>query len=186
MNYLSYNKLGVKKVKHYNNEIIKIEDGLISFTDLYQKDYIPSVLLESIKQANILLIPQEKFRDCNGLFFPEQTYDFYNYLTFNAKEKGINVDICCTDEDYKEVQLHNDFIRIVEMIVENPMYDILIGIIANYLYGKVSEIKKKRNEVKTEVKVTVECNGKSKRVSYVGDVENFEKIMKAAKETLFD
>ena len=50
---------------------INVTDVDINFESIYEKDYIPQKYIEEIKQANVLIIPNEGFRDKKGLFFPE-------------------------------------------------------------------------------------------------------------------
>ena len=44
---------------------IQVTDVDINFESIYEKDYIPKKYIEDIKQANVLIIPNEGFRE-NG------------------------------------------------------------------------------------------------------------------------
>ena len=41
---------------------INVTDVDINFESIYEKDYIPQKYIEEIKQANVLIIPNEGFR----------------------------------------------------------------------------------------------------------------------------
>ena len=56
--------------------MIDVVDTELGFDAIYSKEYMPKEYEEEIRSANILLIPNENFRDKQGLFFPECTDEF--------------------------------------------------------------------------------------------------------------
>lgn len=58
---------------------INVTDADINFESIYEKDYIPQKYIEDIKQANVLIIPNEGFRDKKGLFFLNVHPNFINF-----------------------------------------------------------------------------------------------------------
>lgn len=165
-------------------KMIDVVDTELSFATIYNKDYMPKEYEEEIKAANILLIPRENFRDKQGLFFPECTDEFMEYMK-ERENANVKVDICISDEDFIKLELHADIIYIATMIVQWAVWPITTSIIAAYLYDKLKKTNKSPKETNTDVNVIVEKNGKSKMVHYQGSVENFEKAMKAIDETIF-
>jgi hypothetical protein len=73
-----------------------------------QKSYISEGLGQELRAADVLMVPQEKFRDQEGLFFPEGTSEFLPFLQDNIKD--FKVDICIEDEDYRELAIHNTWV----------------------------------------------------------------------------
>ena len=171
-------------MKHESDIEKKIDviDTELSFESIYKKEYMPKEYEEEIKSANILLIPNESFRDKQGLFFPECTDELLNFMKEN---ENVKVDICISDEDFKKLELHADIVYIATMIVQWAVLPITTSIIAAYLYDKLNKSNKSPKETNTDVNVIVEKNGKSKMVHYQGSVENFEKTMKTIDETIF-
>ena len=80
--------------------MIDVVDTELGFAAIYNKEYMPKEYEEEIRSANILLIPNENFRDKQGLFFPECTDEFLEFM--KEKETKItfpilfdnHIDIC--------------------------------------------------------------------------------------------
>lgn len=175
---------GVRTMLHESNleEKICVTDADINFEGIYEKDYTPQKYIEDIKKANVLLIPDERFRDRKGLFFPECTSEFYQFLK-NRFE--IQTEICIDDDDFKKLELHADIINVATLIVQYAVLPIVTGIISAYLYDKVKSMNKEKGETNTIVHIIVEKNGKSKKIDYEGSVEKFEDAMKTVEKTIF-
>lgn len=172
------------KHESYENSKVEINDGLL-FSEIYEKPYIPMELLSQIKEADILLLPYEGFRDRADYLFPEETSKVYQYFLNHIKDTEFKFEICSSDEDYKELELHADLINIVNIIVNSAAYSIVIGLITNYLYDKLKDYNKKDTDVNANVNITIESKGKSKVISYEGSIENFERTMKSLDEHIF-
>lgn len=172
------------KHESYEKSKIEITNGIL-FSEIYQKPYIPLNLIDKIKEADILLLPYEGFRGRTDYLFPEETYKVYEYLLDNIKDTELKLEICSSDEEYRELELHADVINIAHIIVNSTAYAIVIGIITNYLYDKLKDYNKKDVDVNANVNITVESKGKSKSISYEGSIENFERAMKSLDEHMF-
>lgn len=162
---------------------IQIIDSEITFEHVYQGDNIPLELQTEIKNADVLLLPYKDVRGTKGYCFPEQTFEFFDYLKKNAKLQDVGVDICISDEQYKELELHADVLNIAQIIVTCGVLPIVTGIISCYLYDK---LKQRKTELNTNVTITVEQKGKSKTIHYDGKAECFESAMKSIQEHIFD
>lgn len=171
---------------HYIYPVVEVTDSLVTFESLRMKANLQDEDMQNIKSSNVLLVAEENFRDRKGKFYPENTFEFYKFLLDKTQNTKLKVDICCSDDEYCEVQLHNDIIRIVELIVEEPFYDILIGIISSYLFTKIMAMRKSKKDVQTEITVNVEKKGKTKKIHYVGSSEDFEKTMLKEVKKLLD
>lgn len=161
---------------------IKITDTDINFETLLQKEYIPQKYIEDIKKANVLIIPNEGFRDNDGCFFPECTSEFYMYL---KNQKEIETEICIDDDEYKKIELHADIVYVATIIIQYVILPIVTGVIASYLYGKANSMNKDRKDANASVHIIVEKNGKSKKIDYEGSIENFEEAMKTIEKSIF-
>lgn len=162
---------------------IEISEGNYTFKDVLSKEYAPSSLREEMENCNLLFIPYENFRDRKGLFFPEDTYRLYDYFKENEKSNGIRSEICISDEEYLELELHADTVNIASIIVNSAAFSIVCSMIASYLYDKFKTHNKK--DVNMNITVTVEENEKSKTIHYRGNIEDFEKSMESIDKHLF-
>ena len=161
---------------------INVTDADINFESIYEKDYIPQKYIEDIKQANVLIIPNEGFRDKKGLFFPECTSEFYQFLKSTSE---IKTEICIDDDKFEKLELHADIVYVATLIVQYAVLPIVTSMIASYLYDKVKSMNKEKDETNTNVHIIVEKNGKSQKIDYEGSIENFEETMKTVEKTIF-
>lgn len=161
---------------------VTITDDLLTFKDLYNKDYFPSEHIDSIKKANILLIPYERFRDVDYPIFPEETSVFFEYLNSNLKETDIVADICMDDEHYRELELHADAVNIPIIITTMVALPIVLNITSAFLYDKY---KQRREEISASVNIIVECKGDSKKIEYKGSAKDFKDCMESISKNLF-
>lgn len=161
---------------------IQVTDIDVNFESIYKKDYTPQKYIEDIKQANVLIIPNEGFRDKKGYFFPECTSEFYQLL---KSQTEIQTEICIDDDEFEKLELHADIVYVATLIVQYAVFPIVTSMIASYLYDKVKSMNKEKDETNTNVHIIVEKNGKSKKVDYEGSIENFEEAMKTVEKTIF-
>lgn len=169
---------------HESNKVnnIEIKDSNVSFFDIYNKEYFPNEYENEIKQANILLLPYESFRDYSKPIFPEGTYDFFEYLQ-EANKSNVVSDICISDEDYIELELHADLITLPLLIVEYAVFPIVTGLISSYLWNKMNI---RKNNLKVKVDMTVTEGEKSKHITYEGDANKFAETLESAKNNFFN
>lgn len=159
------------------SDLVIVESDL-NFEVIYSKSYFPKEYKDELKKANLLLIPYEKFKTFESPVFPEETMEFYKFIKNYDNNKLIG-DICISDENYIELELHADLLNIANMIVESVALPVTLGLITNYLDRKIQE---RKTDFKVKVNITVVDGDKSKSISYEGDAEKFEKTMKIAKE----
>ena len=43
--------------------VLNVTDSNVTFEKIYKKEYVPMEYLDEIKKANLLIIPNENFRD---------------------------------------------------------------------------------------------------------------------------
>ncbi|MBR0596428.1 hypothetical protein [Sinanaerobacter chloroacetimidivorans] len=173
-------------MKHWINDedTLDVQDSELTFDAVYSKEYIPTECLGELKKADILLIPEEMFRERRGCFFPECTEEFFTYVKDN-KSDNVVVDICVSDEDFQRIELHADLITVATLIVQWVILPTATSLIAAYLYDKIKNRNKSAENTNAEVNIIVEKDKKSKKISYSGSIENFEMAMKTIDETIF-
>lgn len=164
------------------NKKININDTDINFENIYKKEYIPQKYIEDIKNANVLIIPNEFFGDRKILSFPECTSEFYHFLK-NRSE--IQTEICIDDDKYEKLELHADIIYMATLIVQYAALPILVNLISSFLYDKVKSMNKEVNKTNMNIHIVVEEKGKTKKISYEGSIEYFEKSMRSVENDLF-
>ncbi|ABK61353.1 hypothetical protein [Clostridium novyi] len=169
--------------KDHKNIKVDVNDNEITFKDIYNKDYFPIEYESQIKRANVLLIPIEKFKDYNSPVFPEGTQEFFEYI----KEKSVGTklvpDICISDNNYKELELHSSVINLCEIIVKQAVLSIITSMIGSYFYEKLKQTK---DTIRGTVKITVECDGESKKIQFEGNIEDFERTVDSISNKFFD
>jgi len=166
-----------------NKKEVAVADGKYKFEDIYHQPFVKSQILKKIRQADILILPYENFRGRTEYLFPEDTYAFFDYLSEQLKETGLVIEICSTDEEYKELELHADVINIADIILNYTILPLVINLVSNYLYDKLK--KYNRKNINTNINLTVEKNGRSKKIHYEGSIENFVEVMKSISKNMW-
>lgn len=157
------------------NELVITESDL-NFESIYGKPYFPKEYEEDLKKANLLLVPYDGFRDNQNPVFPEETMQFYEFIKeYNDGE--LIGDICISDDNYLELELHADLVYLANMVLENVIFPVAIQLISNYIEGK---LQKSKTDLKIKVNITVVDGETSKNISYEGDADKFEDTIKAA------
>jgi len=165
---------------------IKIEDCDITFEQIYKKDYIPIAYLGDIKKANILIIPNETYREADTIWFPETTREFFDYMRDNSSERVIT-DITISDEDFVRLEMHSAVIEVATLIVQWGVLPIATSMIASFLYDLVKRHHRKPEETSAKVKIVAEETEtkKSKMIIYEGPVDGIEETLSKAADRLF-
>lgn len=161
------------------NELV-ISRSNLNFEKIYSKSYFPSELEEDMKKANLLWIPFEEVSTNEGPVFPEETNKLYEYIK-NYDNKELVGEICISDDDYVEVELHADLITLAHIIVDIAVFPITVTLIGNYLECKI-EGRENKSDVKAKVNLTVVAGDKSINISYEGDADKFEETINAANQ----
>ena len=166
--------------------VINVSDSNVTFDQIYKKEYVPAEYMDDIKKANLLIIPNEGFRDEGDVLFPETTREFFEYLKENAHE-GIVADIAISDEEFRRIELHSAAIEVATIIVESALFDIAIGLVGSFLYDLLKKYHRKAEETSAKVKTITEETDtkKSKMITYEGPVSGVEETLKQAAKDLF-
>ena len=79
---------------------LTITESDITFESIYGKAYVPTEYIDEIKNANMLIIPNENYREMGDVLFPETTREFFEFIQ-DASMDGITADIAISDEDFQ-------------------------------------------------------------------------------------
>ncbi len=170
------------------NKIVKIIDCEETFETIYKKEYFPQKLMDEIKEANVLLIPDYVKRgNEEGYMFPEYSQEFLEYLKDNVSD-NLRPDIAIDDEDFVQLELHSAIITVGTFIVSKVAFPIMIGLVTNFLYDQAKKMHREKKDVSAKVNIiaTEETGKKSKMISYEGPVSGIEEALKAAAQDIFN
>ena len=158
--------------------IFRVSKTDITFDSIYKKPYIPANYIEGIKKAKILVIPEEKFREKEMVYFPETTRGFYEHICSKVPD-DIAVDIAIDDNEFQELELHSDTITVATIIVESAVFNIVCGLVVSFLYDMVKKHLKKPEQVCAQVKIIREETPRKKSImiDYNGPVSEIESAL---------
>ncbi|MBU2540923.1 MAG: hypothetical protein KJ593_03375 [Candidatus Omnitrophica bacterium] len=151
----------------------KVSDSSENFDTWINREYIPAESRTLLRNANILFVPHENFHEQKVPVFPHKTEEVFHFLRRHAP-KGINVDICIADDDYKEVVLHSALIIFGSIVVSAIALPVLKDLLSEYLKQKL--FNKSNSNIKVSLTV-VNTSGKGKQFDYEGPIENFDKVV---------
>lgn len=166
--------------------ILNVTDSNITFEKIYKKEYIPMEYLNDIKKANLLIIPNENFRDEGDVLFPETTREFLDFIREFPNDEIIS-DIAISDEDFKRIELHSAVIEVAPIIVQWVVLPIATSMIASFLYDLVKKYRRKPEDTSAKVKIITEETEtkKSKMITYEGPVSGVKDALDQAAKDLF-
>ena len=173
-------------MKHSVLDNIKISDTAISFEQIYNKEYIPKEYIEDIKKANLLIIPNENFRDEGDILFPETTREFYDYIRDNAND-GIVADIAISDDDFKRIELHSAVFEVATIIVQYVILPVATSIVGSFLYELAKKHHRNPEDTTAKVKIITEetKSKKCKIITYEGPVSGIKEALDEAAKDIF-
>lgn len=153
---------------------LTIGDTERSFDFWMNRPFIPTSLRAGLSNANVLFVPMDRWNDADGPLFPEGTESLLDYLRDNSPD-GVSVDICITDDKYKELALHDATVVIAMLVVSNIVCPLVVNQIQRYLDTIRSS---KRHPVK--IQIVIDENGKAREIVYEGPVEQFASTVGSA------
>ena len=154
------------------SNLVTVVEANESFETILRKEYIPQEYIENIKQASLLILPYENYRDDLPLCFPEYTEELYRYLHSR-------------DADFQILELHASIIKLGEFLIKDIIFPIVINLFSSFLYDKAKSLNQTPKETGVDVNLLIDKEGKCREVRYSGSVEDFEKTLKALHETMF-
>lgn len=152
---------------------LEISDSDCDFAVWSKKDFVPEKYRESIRNADILIVPQISHLNYEYPTFPQATIELFNKL-----KKDLNkckVELCWGDNEYKEIALYGIIFSIGQFIISS----VVVPLFVSYIYDVIKDRIKKERDSKVEVRFKmniIEGNIK-KQISYSGPAKEFESML---------
>lgn len=122
--------------------------------------------------ADILIVPLHEFRPGFKFVFHQDTPALYQYLKSTLADQMV-VEICANDDEYLEIALHSNFLRLSRIVVSYVVAPVVLGLMTNYIYD---ELKAKPGDT-VELSLTVEDEQcKAFNFSFTGDAKDLTLI----------
>jgi len=102
------------------------------------RPFVSELLRGSLVDAQVLLVPQEGFREKENLSFPQGTHDFFHYLKNNAPPE-FTIEICIEENEYNELALHSNLRRLGVATIKIGALTIFFNLVSNYIYNKMTD-----------------------------------------------
>jgi hypothetical protein len=164
-------------------EITEVETTIHSWST---SEFLSESTREAISKASVLIIPQMGFRDYSEPLFPVGTTELFSYLR-SAAETNLNIEIAIDDEDYREIALHSDIVRIATIVVEYYVAPILSGLLVNYITSRLGRgFTEGRVEATVVVADSDGVKSRSWELKYKGPAKTFENFLKTGLSQLAD
>ena len=144
------------------------------------KEYVPVDLRPQLAKTDILLLPQDGFRDFTGPLYPVGTEEFLRSLQ-DAGGDRISVDVTVSSEDYKELALHADWLILAGIAASMFAAPITVNMVSEYLKRRIwPEGPKRGVKVKLRLQDGEGEAARSVEIAYEGPADDFEHSMEAA------
>lgn len=166
-----------------NGKICETSESTISFGSVLADSKLPNDILADIQQSNLLLIPYTNFRGKDGVFFPETTTEFFDYLQENSPANVIP-DIMASDEDYSKLELHSALVTVASFIVTAVALPIAVNLVSDFLHDLCQKHSRKPDELSAEVNIYVDMKDKSTKITYKGPVSGIRDSLTGAASQL--
>lgn len=103
-----------------------------------KRPFVGDLIAGRIRDADLVIVPWEGFRDFDGPVFPVGTESFYTFMKENMPSGSI-VEVAVDDDKYTEVALHGALVIVGTVLVTG-----LGGIALNVISGLITEYVKSR------------------------------------------
>ena len=134
----------------------------------------------NILNSDIVVVPNDGFRDYSGPLFPAGTAELFQYIKDNLPS-GREVELAVEDQDFRELSLHYDVVTIASCVVKIVAAPIAVKLLADWIAKRLGS-RLQSSEVRASLTV-VQTDGdrsKSIQISYEGPAATFETTVKGA------
>lgn len=157
-----------------NSNEVTIKNSDIKFSDLLDSLDPQKPHYEEISKADILILPNDSFRDYKSPLFSEDTESFFTFMKELADNNGVKAEIYMQDENYQEIELHSDEVRLPILIFQYVALPFVINMVSGY----INDLMKNRNKgINFKLQSIVQKDSISKKIDYSGSVEDWVKVM---------
>ena len=199
-------------IKDNKLEIISSNED---FDTWITKNYVSKELQPLLKNASILIVPFERFKDYNSPTFPSGTADFYQYA-LEKLPKEYSIEIGINEDLYQELSLHSNSQNVGKFVVGVIVLPIFVNLVSSYFYDKLRQedtkpviqqviidnsihienkqiVEKKepkkfmqKSYIKFSVTVVDTIKGRSKEIHYEGPANEVKNIIEQANKFISD
>ncbi len=158
----------------FNDDLIIEYDTSVSFENVKTANYFSSEC--DINNTDVLLLPYERFREGYEILFSEQAKEILRFL---ENSNQIKVDVPCSDEDFKEIELHDAVFDLGIFLLTSAVLPVFLNLISSYLYDKIKKRGKDAKAVETKIEINVEKDkNKTIKFKYKGSAKGFVDSLK--------
>lgn len=133
-----------------------------------------STVRSQLEEANLLIVPQEGFRERDDDLFPVGTEELLAFLKAEAPS-DVTVDICSDGDSYKELAVHSALLDLGGYIVSHIVAPVVVVLLVRYLTKRVGP---KTRSTAAKLSLTVESRrsprSRAVEITYEGPAEEME------------
>jgi len=133
------------------------------------KSYLNDETRSLLNDVDVMIVPEEEFRDYEIPLFPSNMMSIYDLL-----KQHLNVEAVINDEDYQEVALNSKVHRYGKYVVTAVVVPVFVSVMSNYITDKLKH-ESPKDEINLEI-VVQNKSGKAKSIKYQGSAEDFKKV----------
>lgn len=146
------------------------------FAEALGRKYVTEGLRRALQDVDVLLVPQNGFREHDGPLFPVGTEELLQ--AFRDRAGALRADVAVEDADYRELALHADVLTIATVVVTAGVVPVVVDVIGEFIKRRIWKQKDDR-VVRAEILVTRSRGDEtqSARITYDGPADAFSKSM---------
>ena len=149
--------------------------------DIISRANLEPTIMEHLTRASIVFVPS--ICDGDTLAFPSGTNEFFQYCRTHS---DCDVEICCNDADYCEMELCSFQIRLGKIYVKDIAVGVISGLISSYIFALLTSHEAPSTLVEQEyltmptvsfsIVVSDTTNSLHKEYKYEGPAEDVKEV----------
>lgn len=159
--------------------LLDITDSVENFDFWRQREYLNDATRQLLENVDVLIVPEEGFRDYSTPLFPSNMIELYDVL-----KAHMNVEAVINDEDYREVSLNSKLHRYGKFAVLSVAVPVFVSVLSNFISDKL-KYAESADEIEFEI-LLQDTSGKVKSIKYKGSADGLKsaggKIIQMAKD----
>ena len=156
---------------------LTVNDTAENFSYWQNRPYLDETTKILLSGAEVIIIPEENFRDHPTPLFPRNTMEIYDWLKEHfLTEAAIN------EGDYQEVALNSKKHRFGKFAVAAIVAPVFASVMASFIYDKL-KTEDPKDEIEVEILVQG-SEGKSKSIKYHGTAQHFNQVTEAINQLI--
>jgi hypothetical protein len=169
------NQIGVKPMEESK---ITIEDSDKAKNEFTHREGIDDTLQAELDKADVLILPKRNFRPEVPLCFPERTGEIFKFLETEFAKMNKSIGLAVSDDEYKEIELHDFWIYLPTMYIQSQVVlPLIINLLSNWIYDKFAKHPAVKEEPKVKFSAIIETAKGNKEIKFEGDNKSFKQLM---------